>query len=72
LDAVTELNSFAATRSERLGGDWTKVVDQIVVKRLVLSEQGRVGIGTFRPKDEKNQDSTELMEIVNVFKKCRT
>lgn len=36
VDAVTELNSFAATRSERLGGDWTKVVGQIVVERLVL------------------------------------
>jgi len=30
------------------------------VRRLVLSEQDRVGIGTFQPKDEKNQDSTEL------------
>src|SRR6516164_9240932 len=36
-------------RLERLGGDWTKVVDQIVVKRLILSEQDRIGIGTFQP-----------------------
>jgi predicted Ser/Thr protein kinase len=30
------------------------------VYRVTLSEQDRIGIGTFQPKDEKNQDSTEL------------
>src|SRR5580658_10714315 len=55
-------------RLERLGGDWTKVVDQVVVKRLVLSEQDRIGIGTFQPKDEKNQDSTELTGDINYRK----
>ena len=55
-------------RLERLGGDWTKVVDQAVVKRLVLSEQDRIGIGTFQPKDEKNQDSTELTGDINYRK----
>src|SRR5262249_30712731 len=39
-------------------GDWAKVIDNhIRVRRLVLSEKDRVGIGTFQPKDEKNQDS---------------
>ena len=33
--------------------------------RLVLSEKDRVGIGTFQPKDEKNQDSTELTGDIN-------
>ncbi len=42
------------------GGDWMQLVDRIRVRRLVLSEKDRVGIGTFQPKDEKNQDSTEL------------
>src|SRR5690606_33690687 len=37
-------------------GDWNKVMDHVRVKRLVLSEKDRVGIGTFQPKDEKNQD----------------
>src|SRR5262249_40994254 len=55
-------------RLERLGGDWTKVVDQVVVKRLILSEQDRIGIGTFQPKDEKNQDSTELTGDINYRK----
>jgi serine protein kinase len=49
-------------------GDWTKVVQRIRVKRLVLSEQDRVGIGTFQPKDEKNQDSTELTGDINYRK----
>jgi serine protein kinase len=38
------------------------------VRRLVLSEADRVGIGTFQPKDEKNQDSTELTGDLNYRK----
>ncbi|MEZ4705288.1 MAG: serine protein kinase [Bdellovibrionota bacterium] len=45
---------------EHYNGDWTKVIDHVRVKRLILSEKDRIGIGTFQPKDEKNQDSTEL------------
>ncbi len=49
-------------------GDWTKVMDHIVVQRLILSEKDRRGIGTFQPKDEKNQDSTELTGDINYRK----
>jgi serine protein kinase len=49
-------------------GDWSKVVKHVVVKRLILSEKDRVGIGTFQPKDEKNQDSTELSGDINYRK----
>jgi serine protein kinase len=49
-------------------GDWTKVVDKVRVKRLILSEKDRIGIGTFQPKDEKNQDSTELTGDINYRK----
>jgi serine protein kinase len=49
-------------------GDWTKVVEDIVVRRIILSEQDRAGIGTFQPKDEKNQDSTELTGDINYRK----
>jgi serine protein kinase len=49
-------------------GDWTRVVESVVVKRLFLSEQDRIGIGTFQPKDEKNQDSTELTGDINYRK----
>src|SRR4051794_14955785 len=49
-------------------GDWSKVMSHIRVKRLILSEKDRVGIGTFQPKDEKNQDSTELTGDINYRK----
>ncbi len=53
---------------ERYDGDWKKVVSHVRVRRLVLSESDRVGIGTFQPKDEKNQDSTELTGDLNYRK----
>jgi len=49
-------------------GDWKKVMEHVVVKRLILSEKDRRGIGTFQPKDEKNQDSTELTGDINYRK----
>ncbi|MCB0063126.1 MAG: hypothetical protein KDE19_13470, partial [Caldilineaceae bacterium] len=49
-------------------GDWSKVISHVRVRRLILSEQDRVGIGTFQPKDEKNQDSTELTGDINYRK----
>src|SRR4051812_13476266 len=52
----------------KYNGDWTKVVGHVKVNRLVLSERDRVGIGTFQPKDEKNQDSTELTGDINYRK----
>ncbi len=55
-------------RMLRYGGDWTRVLDDIRVRRLILSEQDRVGIGTFQPKDEKNQDATELTGDINYRK----
>ena len=51
-----------------LRGDWTRVVHDVRVKRLILSEKDRIGIGTFQPKDEKNQDSTELTGDINYRK----
>ncbi len=59
------------TYNERLaeaGGDWTRVINQVRVRRLLLSEKDRIGIGTFQPKDEKNQDSTELTGDINYRK----
>src|SRR5205085_6664539 len=52
----------------RHGGDWARVLEDIRVRRLILSEQDRIGIGTFQPKDEKNQDSTELTGDINYRK----
>jgi serine protein kinase len=53
---------------EHYEGDWTKVIEHVRVKRLILSEKDRIGIGTFQPKDEKNQDSTELTGDINYRK----
>ncbi len=64
-----ELDPFCrfmyAERLKKYDGDWTRVIDDVRVRRVVLSEQDRVGIGTFQPKDEKNQDSTELTGDIN-------
>src|SRR3954447_19356930 len=49
-------------------GEFAKVMSHIRVKRLILSEKDRIGIGTFQPKDEKNQDSTELTGDINYRK----
>ncbi len=49
-------------------GDWTKIMDHIRVRRIFMSEKDRIGIGTFQPKDEKNQDSTELTGDINYRK----
>jgi serine protein kinase len=52
----------------RYGGDWARVLNHVQVRRLLLSAQDRIGIGTFQPKDEKNQDSTELTGDINYRK----
>ncbi len=52
----------------RYDGDLAKTLSHVEVRRMVLSEQDRVGIGTFQPKDEKNQDSTELTGDINFRK----
>jgi len=49
-------------------GDWERVLSHVKVRRLILSEKDRIGVGTFQPKDEKNQDSTELTGDINYRK----
>ena len=53
---------------DRYDGDWARTMEHVEVRRLVLSEKDRLGIGTFQPKDEKNQDSTELTGDLNYRK----
>ncbi len=51
---------------KRNNGDLEAVLkNHIVVTRKVYSEVDRCGIATFQPKDEKNQDSTELTGDIN-------
>lgn len=57
---------FMAELLRRHNGDLQKVLQEhIVVVRRVYSESDRCGIGTFQPKDEKNQDATELTGDIN-------
>ena len=57
-----------ADLNERYEGDWGKIIQHVRVRRIGLSEKDRIGIGTFQPKDEKNQDSTELTGDINYRK----
>jgi serine protein kinase len=52
----------------KYNGDWSQLIKHIKVRRMIISERDRVGIGTFQPKDEKNQDSTELTGDLNYRK----
>jgi serine protein kinase len=45
-------------------GDYTK----FQVERIYISEQGRLGIGTFLPSDPKSQDISELVGSINFNK----
>jgi len=68
-----DLNPFCrqmfTERMAKHNGNWAEMIrENIKVFRLVLSEQDRIGIGTFQPKDEKNQDSTELTGDINYRK----
>ena len=70
---VGELNPhckyFMDALLRKYDGDWGKVVQHHVrVKRIILSESDRIGIGTFQPKDPKNQDATELTGDINYMK----
>ena len=49
-------------------GDVSRILDHVRVRRMLISEANRIGIGTFQPKDEKNQDSTELTGDLNYRK----
>ena len=60
---------FMKNLLKKYNGDWEKVIENhIRVVRMVHSETDRVGIATFQPKDEKNQDSTELTGDINFSK----
>jgi serine protein kinase len=54
--------------AEKYDGKWSEILKHIKVTRFTFSEKDRRGIGTFQPKDEKNQDSTELTGDINYRK----
>ncbi|HWU42064.1 MAG TPA: hypothetical protein VN132_01460, partial [Bdellovibrio sp.] len=53
---------------DKYDGNLLQVLKHVRVRRFFLSEADRIGIGTFQPKDEKNQDSTELTGDINYRK----
>ncbi len=72
VDIVGELCPFCRQTYRDLlkhhQGSWIDLIQDVRVERLILSEKDRIGIGTFQPKDEKNQDSTELTGDINYRK----
>lgn len=57
---------FMSALLKKYNGDLEQVLEKhIRVVRCVYSEADRCGIATFQPKDEKNQDSTELTGDIN-------
>ncbi|CAH1053944.1 PrkA family serine protein kinase [Paenibacillus pseudetheri] len=44
----------------RLRNDYAGDIEQVKVTRVILSEEERVGIGTFSPSDPKSQDIADL------------
>ena len=40
--------------------EYNGIVEDVLVHRIALSEENRVGIGTFQPSDPKSQDISEL------------
>lgn len=50
---------------ERYNGNYDRVLDHVVIRRVIISEEDRTGITTFQPKDPKSQDSTELTGDIN-------
>jgi len=67
-DLCPSCRFYFRTLMQKFAGDLKKVLDHVRVFRLILSEQDRIGVGTFQPKDEKNQDSTELTGDINYRK----
>ncbi|MGL4461897.1 MAG: PrkA family serine protein kinase, partial [Planctomycetia bacterium] len=72
VDVKGELDPFCRRmfndRLRQYDGDWKRLLRDVRIRRMALSEQDRIGIGTFQPKDEKNQDSTELTGDINYRK----
>lgn len=44
----------------RLKNEYNNDIEQVAVERVLLSEDNRVGIGTFSPSDPKSQDIADL------------
>ena len=52
----------------RLNNEFDGDISKFEVERLIFSEQGRIGIGTFSPSDPKSQDLSELIGSMDLAK----
>jgi serine protein kinase len=50
----------------RLDHEWEGRISAVKVRRLLISEKNRMGIGTFKPADPKSQDVAELTGHINL------
>jgi serine protein kinase len=62
--AATLCPACQANLADKYKGDWASMP----VKRVFISENNRVGIGTFLPSDSKSQSMTELVGSVDFSK----
>lgn len=53
------------TLEDQYEGDVVRIFENILVERVLISEQDRIGIGTFQPADPKSQDMAELNGSIN-------
>ncbi|MCK5684931.1 protein prkA [bacterium] len=53
---------------DKYEGNVEEIYKHIFAKRILISEQDRIGIGTFQPADPKSQDMAELNGSVNYSK----
>jgi serine protein kinase len=59
------MNYYQQEEGMEKGEALQQTLNHVLVNRLVLDEQNRVGIGTFQPKEPKSQDATELTGGIN-------
>ncbi|MFQ5794071.1 MAG: PrkA family serine protein kinase [Candidatus Bipolaricaulia bacterium] len=64
-DLCPKCRLYYSLKMEMYDDDLEQVLQDIQVKRLILSEKDRIGIATFEPKDRKNQDEEELTGGMN-------
>ncbi|HEX2565478.1 MAG TPA: serine protein kinase [Burkholderiales bacterium] len=65
IDITGELCPYCASRvANELGGDFM----QMPVKRIFISEAGRVGVGTYAPHDPSTADIADLVGSVDLSK----
>jgi len=64
-DLCPKCRYYFRKKMENYDDDLERVWNDVTIRRLILSEQDRIGLATFEPKDKKNQDEEELTGGLN-------